>query len=74
MSAYSIVVHRIVPEQTGTNQSEILPVALFGKRTSGDTESSRRFCPPGRARQKCAAGACWPAQTLGGQEERVTKC
>lgn len=47
--------------------SSVLPVVLSGKRTSVDTGSSRRSCLLGRGRQRCAAGACWPAQTL---EER----
>lgn len=47
--------------------SSVLPVVLSGKRTSVDTGSSRRSCLPGRGRQRCAAGACWPAQTLEGR-------
>lgn len=45
-----------------------LPVVLSERRTSVDTGSSRRSCLPGRGRQKCAAGACWPAQTLGKEQ------
>lgn len=45
------------------------PGAQFGRRTSADTGSSHISCPPVRGRQRCAAAAYWPEQTLGGKEE-----
>lgn len=41
------------------------PGAQSGRRTSVDTGSSRRSCPPDRGRQRCAAAAYWPGQRLG---------
>lgn len=46
------------------------PGAQFGRRTSADTGSSRISCPPVRGRQRCAAAAYWPEQTLGGKDRR----
>lgn len=45
------------------------PGAQFGRRTSADTGSSRISCPPVRGRQRCAAAAYWPEQTLGEKTE-----
>lgn len=40
-----------------------------------DTGNSRRSCLPDHGRQKCVAGACWPAQTLREEEtQQVTQC
>lgn len=39
-----------------------------------DTGNSRRSCLPDRGRQRCVAGACWPAQTLREEETQVTQC
>lgn len=52
----------------------VLPVVLSERRTSVDTGNSRKSCLPGHGQQKCAAGACWPARTLGdGKTEQVTQ-
>lgn len=39
-------------------------VTLSGRRTSADTVSSRRSCPPDRGLRRCAAAAYWPGRTL----------
>ncbi len=49
------------------------PGAQFGRRTSADTGSSRISCPLVRGRQRCAAAAYWPEQTLGGKETAVKR-
>lgn len=48
----------------GDKLGKNVPVVQSERRTSADTGNSHRSCLPGRGRQKCAAGACWPAQTL----------
>ena len=40
------------------------PATLSGRKTFAGTASSRRFCPPVRARQRYAAAACWPGRRL----------